>query len=303
MRCCSPPCNQYEEAARRMKCANNLKQYGLGLQNYHDIHNAFPPGGTPRGQGPKISWQVRILPFTEQNAIYEQLDMRRNDVGRQRILINRRRLQARNIQVTYSQCPSDTSQSHFNKWAQTSYCGSLGSQLKLSNNTACNTWITPGLHFDQFRGFAEGGNTRSSGQISGLFNRVGTVRLIDIASVRDGTSNTICVGEIIGDCNGQKQGWWGVFGMGNAHASTSAPLNVFTTCALSEEEAARRGYINPFCHRLENWNYAFGFRSFHPNGANFLLCDGSVHFISSEIDYGTYQSLGGRNDGAIVGEY
>ena len=298
-----PAVQAAREAARRIKCSNNLKQYGLALHNYHDIHKAFPPGGTNWGQGPRIGWQVRVLPFAEQTVLYDQLDMSLADVPFQIINVGTQQVEARTAQVPYAQCPDDTAEPFYWTWAQTSYCGSMGSQLKVSVNGSCNTWTTPGVNYDADRGNVDAGNTRNSARISGMFGRVGTTGLITFASIRDGTSNTIVVGEILGDCSDHKNGWWGHNGMGNAHASTSAPLNTLTTCALSEAEATKRGYINPECFNWNNWNYSWGFRSFHPAGANFLLGDGSVHFIASEVDYETYQKLGGRNDGGVPGEF
>lgn len=63
-------------AARRMSCSNNLKQIGIGLLNYHDTYGEFPPAYTVDDQGkPLHSWRTLILPFIEQNALYESIDL------------------------------------------------------------------------------------------------------------------------------------------------------------------------------------------------------------------------------------
>jgi hypothetical protein len=63
------------EAARRVQCRNNLKQIWLALQNYHDAYGEFPPAFVPDQDGrPMHSWRVLILPFLEQQALYEQYD-------------------------------------------------------------------------------------------------------------------------------------------------------------------------------------------------------------------------------------
>ncbi|NLE38309.1 MAG: DUF1559 domain-containing protein, partial [Pirellulaceae bacterium] len=65
-----PAVQAAREAARRMRCANNLRQLAVGLQNYHDSHLQFPPGGMSINN---LSWRCFILPFIEQGAIHEQM--------------------------------------------------------------------------------------------------------------------------------------------------------------------------------------------------------------------------------------
>ncbi len=63
-------------AAYRTVCKNNLKQIGLALHNYHDTYGAFPPAYTVDSEGkPLHSWRVLILPFLEQQALYDQIDL------------------------------------------------------------------------------------------------------------------------------------------------------------------------------------------------------------------------------------
>jgi prepilin-type processing-associated H-X9-DG protein len=71
-----PAVQQAREAARRTQCRNNLKQIGLALHNYHDVHKAFPAAYTVDAQGkPLHSWRVAILPFLEHGALYNAIDM------------------------------------------------------------------------------------------------------------------------------------------------------------------------------------------------------------------------------------
>src|SRR5690349_2176739 len=81
-----PAVQQAREAARRATCKNNLKQYGLGIANYHDTSKRVPPGGANAFSGwtavwddtmNGYSWQVRVMPFMDLDPMYKKLDMRR----------------------------------------------------------------------------------------------------------------------------------------------------------------------------------------------------------------------------------
>ena len=64
------------DAARRIKCTNNLKQLGIGLHNYHDTHGALPPGYIPQNGYPVggFGWESRSLPHLEQSSLYASLN-------------------------------------------------------------------------------------------------------------------------------------------------------------------------------------------------------------------------------------
>ena len=301
-----PAVQMAREAARRISCANNLKQYGLAIHTYHDTHKQLPPAGTfqnragrdwGQNMAPRIGWQVRILPWMEQNVLYERLNMNAIQAHLTMVPFEGQMLQARRIQVPYAMCPSDPRDRVRGAWAQASYCGNLGSQLATSRNGSCNTFTTVNIHRLP-GGWANHGNSSNVNGVNGIFSRHGMD--IRLASITDGTSNTFMVGEVLMDCTDHASGWWNFNGGGNAHASTSVPLNTMTTCARNQQEAIDRGYLNPQCWQKNNWNYSWGFRSKHPTGAQFALADGSVHFINQTIDYATYQYMGSRNDGFVV---
>jgi prepilin-type N-terminal cleavage/methylation domain-containing protein len=74
-----PAVQAAREAARRASCGNNLKQYGLALHNYHDVYKTLPPGGLWAVQNEDWhracpSWQGRIMPFAEQQVIYDRIN-------------------------------------------------------------------------------------------------------------------------------------------------------------------------------------------------------------------------------------
>jgi len=296
-----PAVQQAREAARRSSCKNNLKQYGLGLHNYHDVYGMFPIGGQ-NWANPHIGWQVRILPQMDQAPLFNELELTvpingDGDATWNKVLSNGKRL--REIGVPYGRCPSDPTEELLwgNRW-QGSYTGSLGSQSTPSNPNApgggagCEQW----QQFRIGRGTAAHGNTVSNTDLSGMFGRLGPA--IRIKNVTDGMSNTIMVGEILMMCTDHREGPWHYNGGGNAHASTVVPINNFTTCD------PRFGTVqNPNCTDKTNWNYSWGFRSAHAGGAQFLFGDGSVHFLSENINHTTYQRLGDRADSQPVGEF
>lgn len=312
-----PAVQQAREAARRSQCKNNLKQYGLGLANYHDAYGIFPIGGQNWGN-PQIGWQMRILPQMDQGPVFNQIVAAggfNNDAGRVS-LPKMGNLCAWGFRAPYQSCPSDARTNpapawvgwgtapngNYNGSTDGNYCGSLGCQRTPSADGNCNTWL----------GFAnpnmsDHGNTLDPTQLSGMFGRLGPK--IGIQQVTDGTSNTIFVGEMLPSCNDHSAtyidnagnhswggGQWGYNGANNAHASTLVPINNFTTCGWATGAQVQ----NPACTPGSNWNYSWGFRSLHAGGAHFLFVDGSVRFLSQNINYNSYQALGGRADGIAV---
>ena len=166
-----------------------------------------------------------------------------------------------------------------------------------------------GFHYE-YRGQSGHGNTTDQNDISGVFSRLGMTGHLGFGAVRDGLSNTIFVGEIIPECHDHNDGWWNHNGMGQAHASTSAPINIMTPCAHGNAaEAQQKGWpyagLNgqPDCTQTCNWNLSWGFKSRHPQVCQFVFGDGSVHVLSQSVNYTTYQRLGGRRDGLPIGDY
>lgn len=96
-----PAVQAAREAARRMQCSNNLKQIGLAMHNYHDVHGTLPPAYTTDEEGNRLhSWRTLLLPFMEQATLYEQIDFSKPwDAPENRHLANMR--------IPGYSCPSD----------------------------------------------------------------------------------------------------------------------------------------------------------------------------------------------------
>jgi prepilin-type N-terminal cleavage/methylation domain-containing protein/prepilin-type processing-associated H-X9-DG protein len=313
-----PAVQAAREAARRSSCSNNLKQYGIAIHNYHDTYNVMPYAGN-NWNPPGISWQVAVMPFMEQKAMYEALPLNvvppihvpdyRWPAGTNFAGILVRSTPG----PRYAKCPSDNSEYEAqDPWKNIhktdgawhgSYCGSLGSQRTPSANPSCHPYLNPNAPFFHYEQGADHGNTLNINQVSGVFGRLAPG--CTFAKVSDGLSNTIFVGEILPDCTDHgNENWlsfWNYNGLNNAHASTSVPINNMTTCydaALTPAQlATKAGVTHPDCGARNNWNFSWGFRSRHPGGVQFLMGDGGVKFFPQTIDYVTYQRLGGKAEG------
>ncbi len=293
-----PAVQQAREAARRSQCKNNLKQYGLALHNYHDNADMFPIGGAgARDSAPRVSWQVRVLPFLDQAALYNQIDMSGNTAIAVAATLPNGKL-VREVAIPGATCPSDPDTGIRGGYAQGSYSGSMGSQgspSDASNDASCNPYQVYALKLKP-----DYGRTLIRATLSGMFSRDGaSIRLGD---VKDGASNTIFVGEVMPGClDASRASWSYAISVCNAEGMTLAPINDYTTCELL---GSGRRIANSLCTAHNAWNFSFGFRSPHSGGAHFLMADGSVRFISENIDHaGTYQSLGGRSDGRTIGDF
>jgi prepilin-type processing-associated H-X9-DG protein len=142
-----------------------------------------------------------------------------------------------------------------------------------------------------------GGNSRGDcpdpTTLSGVFSRSDWAA--SLREIEDGTSNVIMMGEIRPSTAAFNwmNGWTLSEGLWFA---TTAPINY-------ETDPAVVGTPPPVCRRWDqDFNTAHGFKSLHPGGANFVYCDGSVHFLNETIDYTNYQRLGARGDGESLTE-
>jgi len=320
-----PAVQAAREASRRASCGNNLKQYGLAIHNYADVYKENLPRASFNWGNPQTSWQVYILPFCEQQTIYNELNLTSYNPpntmppyangwpGEPVYFISLRGLptlsdgkQIRHHGFSFQRCPSDPSDPLRTDWYRASYEGSLGSQRTPSADGNCNDWLNLIAANDPV--VANGGlspdhgNTTESRTLSGVFGRLGPT--VKFSHVTDGLSNTIFVGEILPDCDDSHPGgFWQFNAHSDAHASTLVPINEMTTCFFGDPTTAtgKPRVTKPACAPQSNWNYSWGFRSKHPAGANFLMGDGSVKFLQETIDHiKVYQALGGKAEGRPV---
>ncbi|MBN9121301.1 MAG: DUF1559 domain-containing protein [Planctomycetes bacterium] len=268
-----PAVQKVREAAARMKCANNLKQIGLGVHNYHDAFGYIPYSvtygdGSPgplSGRG----WTLEVLPYVEQEPLYKQFEPSRT--------------------VQYDSTPNGLKESAISPLMATVLplyvCPSDGKSQRLTTNAAQMAPVTTAVtNYKGVLGTANmgGGGTGSTDLHftvgnNGLFYRNSYREKIKLTSITDGLSNTLAVGEDVPFYNVHSA----VFFANGDYASCHIPLNSFP---------ADPG----------DWPHAISFRSLHPGGANFCLADGSVRFVPQTIDFTQYQAHCTRNVGEVA---
>jgi prepilin-type N-terminal cleavage/methylation domain-containing protein/prepilin-type processing-associated H-X9-DG protein len=302
-----PAVQKVREAAARAQCQNNLKQIGLAIHGYADTHRTLlPKGGSNTWGDDRGTWQVATLPHLEQDPLYKKIQTAAGGpiestfdsltVARAKLnnsAITNPPFELSEQVLPYGRCPSDGTESR-RVGKGINYIGSLGPQCLPTDcgfaphEVYCNqpAW---GYVFTPNTG-EEHGNTQNASGIRGLFNRLGAQMRLP-ASIPDGTSNTIMIGETLAGSSDHTQwnDWWHYNG-GTSHSSTIVPINYPVKISTVSWDTCGNDHAR-------NWNVSWGFRSQHSGGANFAFADGSVQFLPQSIDHGIYQKLGCRNDG------
>ena len=309
-----PAVQAAREAARRAQCTNNLKQMALASHNYHDQVGAFPPGGINGGDnahsrpngyngwwsGPWWSLHMMILPQMEQGPLYDAINFDWCNTCDQNVTIYK-------SVVNSYYCPSDAAfgrQVSDLRWVTIEGPGGLGAAYEggatsyVYNAGDTKTGNPAWDRYSSDPGF----NWGCAGTFTGVFGECSDGEVVSLADVRDGSSNTIALGENSTEYNGamlwvNPDGLW---------ATTIIPLNYRThlkdgqvdidgsTCNLD----CLNTIACPHCYR--NQTYNFGYKSFHPGGANFAFADGSVRFIKQSITPRAYNALATRALGEVV---
>jgi prepilin-type N-terminal cleavage/methylation domain-containing protein len=271
-----PAVQAAREAARRMSCANNLKQIGIALHLYHDAHRRLPPGwtahdpstGAPHWFGePGWAWSSTILPYMEQNAIYKDL------VHFELPITDPANAAARVIPISSYRCPTDIGDDTFVLQGGGPYLGSGGyTPVELATNNYVGVFGTVDLHF-----VCPG--TECVG--SGVFFLNRGVRFREIT---DGLSQTFIVGERSSKL--APSTWVGMV-TGGEHAPARV-VAVATYPPNSEEQPV---------------HYFHNFSSYHVSGTHFLAADGAVRLVGDDIDEAIYHALCTRDGEEPVDEF
>ena len=286
-----PAVQAAREAARRSSCQNNFKQIGIGILTFENSRKAFPAGYSYFNNGGERcwGWATFILPYLEQNALYDQLAP---DTRKLHAVCVAGALQpdidALQTRISGYRCPSDTTPalndlqsfgpSEPFRLATSNYIGSAGSQQ------ITGTYPAPQYNFDCGGIFFGVDDSRSPSPGKGPLG-------IQVSDILDGTSKTMMTGERCGrrSTNDRAAVWAGV---GRASDFSSSG-----TCrTLGRPGFIQNGYYpdNPG----PSWeNASKGFSSLHPGGCLYGYADGSVHWLSDNISSTNRTYVANRRDG------
>jgi len=285
-----PAISAAREAARRSQCLNNLKQLGLAMMNYHDSMKSLPMGAAYvgsdaatwtdnastdfRAPGWGATWAIMILPQIEQQPLY-------NAYNHSLPSNNSTNTKVTQTVLSVMQCPSGGTMKPANDpngiggiYAKGSYAVAAGGKVANQN--------------DDPNGFR------------GKFKAAFSIRPMStnkLADFRDGASNTIFISEIIGiDTDDDCRGCWGRVGGSVFSQHTLSVSDQWIVTPNANQKLS----INLFDCPI-HCNQTFGFpdcqdcsgdgdaggngaRSYHPNGVNCALADGSIRFVTNNVD-------------------
>lgn len=316
-----PAVQAAREAARRMQCGNNLKQIGLALHNYHDTFKIFPPAILASGrlgannatlfaqrhpQGVRNHSGFLLMgKFYEQGALVDSVNFniatnQSSPYGYPGVtpppathpnytVLSRR--------LNMLECPSDP------QGGEKRTQPLLTDFYVMQDGFRTNYLFCTGVFTD----YDDIYESKNNDIRQGAFGNDGAAK---IASITDGTANTIAVGEAAG---GRKKaignttafGPWGLIGVHTcchgrvvSNSSTAIVLNA-ATCPDQNWSINHDWQADTCAPVAANFgkSYAWVFNSHHPGGAQFVMCDGSTQFLAQTMDYMNFCRLSYIHDG------
>jgi prepilin-type N-terminal cleavage/methylation domain-containing protein len=283
-----PAVQQAREAARRTQCRDNLHNIGIALHNYTDRFKHFPYGWDTRG----MTWSGHILPDLDQGPLFNTLIFQETGAGNWDDPASPNHAACATLLKIYF-CPSMpigeyADANGIRSRAAVSYRGNAGSKAS-SDDTS--TIVLPG--------------TKSLEELNqdGIFFACSSIAFSDI---NDGQTSTILVGESMTDPgftkDNQSMDYWHT---GNPQADPCLCDGGTGGTEFSENVGTTLPRMNARTNdpALNGVLMELSFGSYHEGGAFFLMCDGSVDFLSESVDAATYLGLGSRNGNEVLGDF
>jgi prepilin-type N-terminal cleavage/methylation domain-containing protein/prepilin-type processing-associated H-X9-DG protein len=298
-----PAVQAAREAARRVQCANNLKQIGLALHNFESTNGSFPPGtksmirfsyeyDSTSGYGYEWTCYLHfILPYLEQTNYYRAIDGPYFDLQNANVdpaAWSTASVSGSSLGIFL--CPSD---------GRASFCIPLGTNFRYPKSN----------YIGFFSGLNDGENYYGTdGSQNGVFRYY---RGTTLAQITDGTSHTMAMAEYLTGLSELDS--HGAFGTNRAGSqflyvtlgpnSRAPDLLIDYPGFCPSDGSMNHPELNlPCTQAATDDNYASP-RSRHPGGINALFCDGSVRFVKDGIDTRTWRNLGWISDGGITDGY
>jgi prepilin-type N-terminal cleavage/methylation domain-containing protein/prepilin-type processing-associated H-X9-DG protein len=260
-----PAVQAAREAARRSQCINNLKQWGLAMQNYHDVQKSLPRGAanSPRRQ----TWTPSLWPFIEQPALYDAYDFNKHFYESPNIVQNTENgVLAKRIPAYY--CPSDRRDAMMKGDAYWRTRGNYA--VNAGNVAATGSANSAPFQFNAWKGFSD---------------------------ITDGLSQTMLMAEVLGPgadtINDHRADVHNDDG-GAMVMTVNTPNSGLDSC---KSPYCVTGIPNMPCNTSSPVQFVA--RSRHPGGVNVAKIDGSVQFVSNTTALTVWQAMGSSQGGEV----
>ncbi|WZP00105.1 DUF1559 domain-containing protein [Isosphaeraceae bacterium EP7] len=284
-----PAVQAARESARRLKCANNFKQIGLAMHSYQDLHQCFTPGFVfdPPSIQQGWAWGTLLLPGIEQGPLYNSMNFRHpaySEVQSTATLTN----------VDDYLCPSGGGPGPVDVFASTS-------NMPYKDKLVCSQYVASAGWFRMYEKIGPNLSKIAATGTGAFFMNSAT----SPASILDGMSQTLMVGE---RSRNVSDAAWASFGHTPIQLYNKPGWPTQTTVSsvflvLGRTGGPKSDYENDTPHPAMFNAPDAGpdtFWSQHPGGCGFLMCDGSVRFLKSTMQFPVFQALSTRSGGEIV---
>jgi prepilin-type N-terminal cleavage/methylation domain-containing protein/prepilin-type processing-associated H-X9-DG protein len=280
-----PAVQKVRDAAARVQCQNNLKQWGLSMHNYHDAHKKLPLGSR---SDPRQTWVMHLWPFIEQSVLSQKIpDLSSQQFYLPPATINNGTLAGlTGAQVPLYNCPSDSGADITDN---PNYCRRRGNYvvnwgISRYGQNPQPTAAAPFAHIN-------GDRTRPM--------------VVTLISITDGTSNTLMMSETLMPKSNADNDWRGDIQNDDGHFRFQTLLTPNSTAPDIIQDGWFQEVKDPLMPAVAGGrsDQVAGARSRHTGGVNVAFCDGSIRFVANSVTLATWQALSTMNGSDSIGDY